>query len=284
MMKNTQKLTNKTANFQCPHNNTGFCKFRDNCRYQHFYTVCLKNICRNRECKNRHPKTCKFEGACKFDKRNACAYKHVKLVDIKSTESTKVKALEDEIKDLQTEISNLKSNVQLKEEELKQIKDDLNETEGKNKEMKKVLTNKITILKTVNVEKKFDCNSCDFKALREMDLENHKQSKHDQLAIIKQLKTLLVNKDEKIEILNQKILEIDFDKNVQVEKQNEEIHNINHMKEKDLNCKETYQCPYCAKKFNSNFILKDHIINHSGRNLLNAKVLDSEESDWETSS
>ena len=156
----------------------------------------------------------------------------------------------------------------------------MNETEGKNKEIKKVLTNKITILKTVNVEKKFDCHLCDFKALREMDLENHKQSKHDQLAIIKQLKTLLVNKDEKIEILNQKILEIDFDKNVQVEKQNEEIHN--HMKEENLYCKETYQCPYFAKKFNSNFILKNHIINHSGRNLLNAKVLDSEESDRET--
>ena len=107
-MKNTQKLTNKTANFQCPHNNTAFCKFRDNCRYQHFYTVCLKNICRNRECKNRHPKTFKIEGACKFNKRNACAYKHVKLVDIKSTESTKVKALEDEIKDLQTERDRLK--------------------------------------------------------------------------------------------------------------------------------------------------------------------------------
>ena len=101
---------------------------------------------------------------CKFNKINACAYKHVKRVDIKSTESTKVKALEAEIKDLQTKISNLKNNVQLKEEELKQIKDDLNETEGKNKEIKKVLTNKITILKTVNVEKKFDCNSCDFKA------------------------------------------------------------------------------------------------------------------------
>ena len=101
-MKRYSKLTNETMIFQCPHNNTGFCKFRENCKYQHFYTICLENICRNHECKNRHPKTCKFKDTCKFHSRNACAYKHVELIDVKSIETKnltlKVNALEDEVK------------------------------------------------------------------------------------------------------------------------------------------------------------------------------------------
>ena len=75
-MINESKLTKKTRYFQCPHNNTGYCKFRDHCIYQHFYNICSNTLCKNYECQNRHPKTCRFGESCKFKSKNSCAYKH----------------------------------------------------------------------------------------------------------------------------------------------------------------------------------------------------------------
>ena len=153
----SSELTNETIIFQCPHNNTGFCKFRDNSKYQHFYTICQKTICRNLECYNKHPKTYKFPEPCKFNSRNACAYKHVNLVDIKSIETEnftlKVKSLEDEIKDLQAEFSRLRNNVPLKEELLRQAKDDLKESKEKNEELKRELTKKLPYITLLNFKR-----------------------------------------------------------------------------------------------------------------------------------
>ena len=70
---------------------------------------------------------------------------------------------------------------------------------------------------------------------------------------------------------------MNIDNSVKAKEQNKQIHN--HMNE---DIKDSYECPYCAKKFDSNSNLKDHIINHSGPNVLRSEVLDSEESDWET--
>ena len=44
----------------------------------------------------------------------------------------------------------------------------------------------------------------------------------------------------------------------------------------------TFKCQYYGKTFDDNFILKEHIINHRGPNVLHAMRLDFEESDWET--
>ena len=62
--------------FQCYHNNTGYCKFGDRCKFHHYFELCEKQVCRERACKFRHPKTCKFGEDCKFFKRNLCVYKH----------------------------------------------------------------------------------------------------------------------------------------------------------------------------------------------------------------
>ena len=37
-------------NFQCYHNNLGYCRFREKCRYQHYFDVCSKSICRDKRC------------------------------------------------------------------------------------------------------------------------------------------------------------------------------------------------------------------------------------------
>ena len=204
-MKINSKLTTEKIHFHCHHNNIGFCKFRDHCKNQHFHTICLKFFCKSQECQNRHPKNCKFGDSCKFNARNACAYKHQKLVDTELDEtknlSKKIKGLQDEVRFLQAEMSKLKKCIQLKEDEISQTKNTLDESIAKNEE----LTNKVRILNTVKVEEKSICKSCDFKAHRNIDSENHKQSKHEQPSVIGKLKTLLSIKIEKSEFLNKDV-------------------------------------------------------------------------------
>ena len=64
---------------KCPYNDSGFCKFGEECRKKHFKDICLKPKC-SKNCEGRHPKTCKFESKCNLFKKNVCAFKHVTLV------------------------------------------------------------------------------------------------------------------------------------------------------------------------------------------------------------
>ena len=75
-MERTFKHTIENS-VQCFHNNTGYCKFGDKCRFQHYYELCTKQICRDSQCKFRQPKSCKFGGKCKFFQRKSCIYKHI---------------------------------------------------------------------------------------------------------------------------------------------------------------------------------------------------------------
>ena len=61
---------------QCYHNNKGFCKFRDQCHYQHYRETCQTSICRDKKCCTRHPKICRNGDKCKFLKLKKCAYRH----------------------------------------------------------------------------------------------------------------------------------------------------------------------------------------------------------------
>ena len=77
MMDMNIKLTNKKKNsFQCYHNNRGYCKFQEECRFQHFKEVCQKRLCKDIECEKRHPKPCRNGLYCKFNKVNNCYFRH----------------------------------------------------------------------------------------------------------------------------------------------------------------------------------------------------------------
>ena len=125
-----------------------------------------------------------------------------------------------------------------------------------------------------------------------MDLEANKDSlisnlKKENAYLLKKVKSnqnKIAGLDDKISSQNLIIQKIDqkiSENNVEVETQNVEIQNsmngdietqyITHSR-----------CSYCGKKFENDLILKEHIINHSGPNILNYKFSDSEESDWET--
>ena len=107
--KLTKDVTENRNIFQCYYNNVGFCKFGNECRFQHFYQKCPKKICRDRSCRNRHPKTCKHGENYKFLKKNCCAYNHEN-----DTNDNKIKRYEEEIVKLKIEVEKLKALLKTK--------------------------------------------------------------------------------------------------------------------------------------------------------------------------
>ena len=122
--KSTHKFfsTEISFNFQCYHNNRGYCSFRDRCRYQHFQETCSKTVCRDKECKKRHPVNCRYKDDCKFYKMNMCAFKHAiqkSKVAVDSTDfENEYKMVNEEINKLKDEITDLKREISVKEKEL----------------------------------------------------------------------------------------------------------------------------------------------------------------------
>ena len=178
MMVQETMLTNKV---QCIHNNTGFCKFGDQCKFKHFYRICHKNICRNPNCKKRHPKICRFGARCKFNSRNACAYKHANE-NYEKTFLSKIRVLKEENKVLENNISDLKNNLKLKEKEHE-------ETTNKIKELMEQI---IDLKKLVNEEK-----AISIKKINEKEEEITEKS--DKIIDIEKEKEDLKKQNEKID-------------------------------------------------------------------------------------
>ena len=99
----------------CKHFQTGFCKFRDQCRRRHETAVCKSVICPSKTCKIRHPKMCKFFAQnqfCKFGEN--CCYRHTTSTPQDDTQLSsllkKVEEMDQTIKSLQSEVLALKSS------------------------------------------------------------------------------------------------------------------------------------------------------------------------------
>ena len=118
-LKHTKVFLNKNL-FHCYHNNRGYCSFRDRCRYQHFREICTNSVCREKECKKRHPVLCRYKDSCKFLQTNNCAFKHLRTTtDLAGNDfKSKMKVCTDEIKRLESEINDLKHDIDIKKKEL----------------------------------------------------------------------------------------------------------------------------------------------------------------------
>ena len=66
------------ADKKCKYYNTGYCKFRDQCKFNHPSDICQENECKNKKCSNRHPRNWRYKMKCK--RQTTCAYKHNKNV------------------------------------------------------------------------------------------------------------------------------------------------------------------------------------------------------------
>ena len=77
----------------CKFNQTGFCKFGENCKNMHVNKLCNTLNCNKHICKNRHPRQCKYfriTEKCRFN--DVCAFTHKR-----SGTNIKVEELEIEV-------------------------------------------------------------------------------------------------------------------------------------------------------------------------------------------
>ena len=91
----------QTKNIKCKYFNTGFCKFKSECKFQHTETVCLQNNCKDKKCPHRHPEPCRFGEFCR--RRTSCYYKH---------QENKYEQILEDCKLLKSEINQLISNLE----------------------------------------------------------------------------------------------------------------------------------------------------------------------------
>ena len=226
MMKSNSKLTNETTTFQCHHNNTGFCKFGNQCKYLHFHTICLENICRNQKCPNRHPKTCRFGDNCKFNSRKACVYRHDKIKDIESMETKnlikQIKALEDDLKDLQAKISELKNEHDIIINNLTKKVDELQAEKGYT-----------DMRQNSDIER--SCEKCDETFVTEVNLKDHLDTKHGKAVI----------QVEPVSPKNIKTKEI---------KESDQVFSM----------EKSFKCERCGKVLKSQSSLQEHKYRHCG--------------------
>ena len=62
---------------RCRYHNTGYCKYKEKCRFTHPEVVCKDQQCEGKRCDKRHPKACKWmerEEGCR--RKDHCKYSH----------------------------------------------------------------------------------------------------------------------------------------------------------------------------------------------------------------
>ena len=169
----TQKDSDFRNNFEkCLYNNTGFCKFRTECRKQHLENVCQIENC-DRKCLNRHPKPCKHKHKCKFLAKNICAFSHVddtlepESLEPGSEMLERMDKLEQQIDDNkirhEKDINELHKIVK---EHQNQIKDLI---EQKNKDFDEKLKEEIKKVKNIFAEQKLELKSFHEKKYKELE-------------------------------------------------------------------------------------------------------------------
>ena len=133
---------------RCKFNNSGYCKYGNQCKERHFDKICSNSKCK-KVCNARHPKICKYEQNCKFLRQGNCAYKHAtltnhydeQLMDLEKTINTlqkENKVLKEKIKIVQTSLTDEISKTEV-------LKSDI-------KDLEMLITKKVEMINKLNQE------------------------------------------------------------------------------------------------------------------------------------
>ena len=208
--------------------NVGYCKFRDQCRYQHYSKVCPRSVCKEKECKFRHPKRCKFGSECHFLRRKCCVFSHKFSESNEKVFHTEAESvLMNEVIQLKAEVPELKESVELKEQQL----NEMNVKEAYNSKLIKEL--------------------CD-------ENERLKQSaKMDKIAL-----SDLKSENEGLKEANVKLNELNANKQIQYIEtlmKNEEMTSLLKKKNLQNTIVSIFRCKKCDKDFQSKTEMEEHI-------------------------
>ena len=155
--KSQKKVAAKTS--KCNFNNRGYCRLKDECDNKHTNKVCNDLDCDEDECDMRHPNPCKFGLRCKFNKKQVCMYLHltpaasdehgekfdkiekkIKEIEKKSTitvDNVLAKQIEDKFTYFESQISNLKKDLEIKNTQINSLDLRLDELEKEHQSHKK---------------------------------------------------------------------------------------------------------------------------------------------------
>ena len=174
----------------CLRSKFGFCKFGNRCDKVHFTEVCENHHCKGKDCDKRHPIVCFYfseYGRCKFG--HFCAYGHPvkreqKLVDDVKALQTEVSELKKKVEDLVRKLFEIESavpekvivseNNDDKAEETSETPIEKCETETKFKSLDEVI--KENSVKSGKGKEK--CDQCEYKSSSETNMKIHKAKEH----------------------------------------------------------------------------------------------------------
>ena len=203
----------------CKFQNSGYCKYKENCKFKHVTEIC-ENKCDRKTCMKRHQKLCKFESRCR--RQGECEYKHLtapKDMEYKAhingleAKMTKLvqenKSMEAKMKTLGNELrSHLKKAEEVNKEKdttIKVLKEKLTIEEDKNTQLKKKsinitketlendkvkTTDQVLKVKDASTES-LKCDKCGSGGMNQNDLKRHKQVKHGEVAFMLEPEVLL---------------------------------------------------------------------------------------------
>ena len=193
------KMFEKTT--KCTYFNTGYCKYKEGCKYIHPKEECKDN-CNIKSCMKRHVKICKFITDCRHKEK--CAYKHIldtniknmdgkdklallektvkELLEYKTKSEAKINSLEQEVKSLKTKSVNENKTKRSKLPEVKLISDEFKKLKSEFELFKLCQRNQMT--KTADDKKlgisskSVKCNTCDSAFQTESGLKVHNDLVH----------------------------------------------------------------------------------------------------------
>ena len=282
---------------KCSFNNFGFCKFEEECRFEHPIEVCRVTSCQTRNCLKRHPKACRnhfLKKHCRFGKN--CKYDH--FFDCESCENLKymiqkeeqladkrLKEKDEAIALMASEIQNLKKDKVILEKKVKVSRNEneklLVEIRKENAE-KRRLKDKISALSSENeglekavketkedtVESKESQKMKDIKAVNMKILKENYSLKANLERITFTLKENMDSFEQKIKVKDEKVksLLISVDNFAKLKETNQKLEISNEdLKKKMGEFKDAelpFPCDRCGLNFKTAGLLVKHVKTH----------------------
>ena len=207
----------------CKFQNSGYCKYKDNCDYKHVTEQCEEK-CYRKKCMKRHQKLCRYAMNCK--RQATCEYKH--------NPSSEEQSLKAQIKCLEVTIKELVEQNKEKSDKMAEIEKEL----------------KASLVKEVNVNKKKDSTINELKGKLKQEKETNDQQKRKLIEVenenakkekvIKSLREKIQSKKEEVEMKKSKEVEKEISKKHETKpeenRQTEEEKKTKCLKENCITC------------------------------------------------
>ena len=250
------KMTAEKKQVVCTFYNSGYCRYKGDCKYNHPKENCQISYCKNKMCTKRHPKECRFGNKCR--RKSLCLYKHDHSSTPSSTpsnsESPVIEVEETEVNKLKAEVEALKMENKEKREGVQKLANEIENIKKKGDDKDKTIVE--------NMLKDKESLKDEIKALKgfmkSLQLENS-SNKAKILELEKDLNNVKENLDSKTVKVKEKAMKNADTTNKKVDEKVVEPGNTRF--EWTQAMKEFRKCRRCGKEFEENNDMIIHMKN-----------------------